>query len=76
MLDTRICLFCKEFRVWPGEPEYSEVTPAEDTEIHCGKGHWRIRLYRDYADDYRKKLSTAKTCPDWTPCEMITKKEK
>ena len=71
MTDTRICLFCERFRVWPGSPGYSEVTPGEDAEIHCEKGHWRIRLYSDYANDYRRKLSTAKTCPDWTPCQLL-----
>ena len=71
MVDTRICLFCKRFFVYTGSPTYSEYTPGEDASISCGAGHWHIELYHDVANDYRRKLLTAKTCPDWDPCEMI-----
>jgi len=72
MIDTRICLFCEQFYICPADPGYSDMTPGSDVTINCTKGYWEIDLYDDYVDKYREKLSGAKTCPDWEPCEMIT----
>jgi len=70
MTDTRICLFCEHFAIWPADSGY-EYTPGEDLQILCLKHHWKIDIYDDWLASYRSKLLTARACPDWAPCEMI-----
>ena len=69
MEDTKICLFCEHFYVEPACQGWSVLTPGWDLTVECDLGHWEIRIYNDYANEYRVKLQTAKDCSDWKPVE-------
>lgn len=62
---NKLCLFCKNFRLDPGDPGYSEYTPGWDFEMECRKGHWRFDQFKMNEEDYRKTLLKAIECKDY-----------
>ena len=66
---ARICLFCVHFRYEQGEPYYSDLTPGLDAYMACKKKKWYWKNCDDTLDQFRKKMRTAETCPDFSPSE-------
>ena len=62
----KICILCKHWYFSSGEPGYSEYTPGADSDTGCYKDHWEIRTYYDETKEYRQKLLSAQTCPDFS----------
>jgi hypothetical protein len=58
----KLCLFCKEFYLDNGHPDWSDITPGEDASMGCTKGIVYIDLTIDSLASYRKNISTAKNC--------------
>ena len=62
---VRLCWFCREFWWSNASPGYSELTPGFDFSVSCNRDHWRFDSFTTSAEDFRKMLETAKTCPDF-----------
>lgn len=64
----KLCVFCKHWRLSPGCPGYSEVTPGYDAEIGCDKDHWKEDSLNDFAneEEFRGAILRANSCKDFT----------
>lgn len=67
------CLFCSKFRYYPGEPDYSELTPGSSVEIGCsivvrGDFLWEFH-YMDSEDEFRANMTRAETCKQYVQRE-------
>ena len=43
----KICIFCKNWYLDQGSPDYSDVTPGEDAMTGCEMGRWNIPIVCD-----------------------------
>ncbi len=64
MQRERLCLWCPHFLLDTGRPPWSDVTPGDEADIRCLKGHWRLD-HRDGAQTFRLHIQKAKTCDDY-----------
>ena len=62
--ERRYCLECIHFDLSLGAPKacYGEVAY-----LNCNKGHWYLGPRDDYAEHYKERICTARTCPDFEP---------
>ena len=60
------CIDCIHWYFYGGSPDYSELTPGENWESRCRKGHWKMGVYDDDQISYRKKLLMARNCADFS----------
>lgn len=63
----RMCWFCKHVAFDPGSPDWSELTPGEDWELRCKKGHYYLDSHEEHVtlDMFRRAIETARTCEDF-----------
>jgi hypothetical protein len=47
------------------------MTPGCEASISCLKSIWRIRMYHDETEDFRRKLLTAQECKEFTLVPML-----
>lgn len=66
----RLCLWCEHCYLSMGTPGYSELTPGDEMEMECQKGHFKFQRY-GLESEYRKILLTAIKCPDYKLNERI-----
>lgn len=59
------CLFCAHFYYISGMAAYGEMTPGSDISIGCGISIWELENDMDSEDDFRRKMMTAETCPEY-----------
>ena len=59
------CLECGNWWFNPGCSDYSDVTPGEDWELNCNKGHFRMSGFDITQEEFREKLLLANKCEDF-----------
>ena len=72
----KLCIFCKHWRIDPGERGYSEVTLGSPARMSCEKDVYDLNLYDFMSisnevgfseDQFRKQILMAETCGKYSP---------
>ena len=59
---TKLCIFCKNFVMDSGQPDWSEYIQGFDAEILCRERVWEVSYNSLETDSFRKLMLTAETC--------------
>lgn len=59
------CLFCTWFELFY-EGDYSDITPGAGMVVGCRKGHWQFHSLTDTEKDFRRQMSSAETCKEYS----------
>ena len=65
--EKRLCLRCKRFLFEVPHGPWSDITPGDDFEMRCAKGHWEITpdCMGSGEDELRRCMAKAKKCEDY-----------
>jgi hypothetical protein len=68
MSDPKVCILCKHWFLDYDEG-YSEWTPGVGFYTECAKEHWVLTGPGTKQREFRDKILTAETCPDYEEVE-------
>jgi hypothetical protein len=69
--EKRFCALCQHFGIVEACGPWSDVTPGDDFEMTCGKGHWKFSPSAVSEDVYAKMMLTATKCPDYVERKLL-----
>ena len=65
MCVKKICIFCKYCFYDPGCVDWSDVTPGDQAELGCVRGHWLLSGYDITSGVYAEAIFSGQDCPDF-----------